>query len=272
MLIKGHAHLKGEARARCITGQPLIVLRGVKKAFGEVKVLEGVDLDVALGETFVLLGGSGSGKTVLMKHLEGLLLPDEGTIIIDGHDLTSGDPKELDAVRREVGVQFQSGALFDSMSVADNVAFPLREQQRLKGGEVKARVDELLALVGLTDAASKLPADLSGGMRKRLAFARAMVLRPKVFLADEPTAGLDPMTTETVDDAIVAAQKALGVTAVIITHDLPTAFRIADRVGLLYEGRIIEAAPPNVFRASKHPAVLAFLKNWLEREASAREG
>ena len=249
---------------------PLIQLRGVKKAFGGVRVLEGVDLDVAEGETFVLLGGSGSGKTVLMKHLEGLLQPDEGTVVVDGHDLSKGDPDALEAVRREVGVQFQSGALFDSLTVADNVAFPLRELQHLKAPEVKQRVDELLALVGLADAASKLPGELSGGMRKRLAFARAMALRPKIFLADEPTAGLDPMTTETVDDAIVAAQKKLGVTAFIITHDLPTAFRIADRVGLLFEGKIIEAGPPETFKASKHPAVLAFLKDWLEREASAR--
>jgi phospholipid/cholesterol/gamma-HCH transport system ATP-binding protein len=249
----------------------MISLHGVKKAFGDVRVLEGVDLDVAPGETFVLLGGSGSGKTVLMKHVEGLLQPDEGTVIVDGHDLSKGDRKELEAVRREVGVQFQSGALFDSLSVADNVAFPLRELQHLKAAEVKRRVDELLALVGLSDVASKLPAELSGGMRKRLAFARAMVLQPKVFLADEPTAGLDPLTTQTVDDAIVAAHKKLGVTALIITHDLPTAFRIADRVGLLFEGKIIEASPPEVFRTSKHPAVLAFLKDWLKREASARE-
>jgi len=253
-----------------VTPPPLIQLRGVKKAFGDVRVLEGVDLDVNAGETFVLLGGSGSGKTVLMKHLEGLLQPDEGTVVVDGHDLSHGDPHALEAVRREVGVQFQSGALFDSLSVRDNVAFPLRELQHLKASEVAARVDELLSLVGLSEVAAQLPGELSGGMRKRLAFARAMVMRPKVFLADEPTAGLDPLTTQTVDDAIVTAHKKLGVTAFIITHDLPTAFRIADRVGLLHEGRIIEAAPPEVFRASKHPAVRAFLKDWLEREASAR--
>lgn len=255
-----------------MTPRPLLQLRGVKKAFGDTKVLDGVDLDVAEGETFVLLGASGSGKTVLMKHLEGLLQPDAGTVIIDGHDLSTGDRAALDAVRREVGVQFQSGALFDSMTVAENVAFPLREQQHLDKAEVQRRVTELLKLVGLEAAAQQLPGELSGGMRKRLAFARAMALRPRLLLADEPTAGLDPMTTETVDDAIVAAQKQLGVTAFVITHDLPTAFRIADRVGLLHEGRIIEAAPPEQFRASQHPAVKAFLKDWIEREASARSG
>ena len=254
-----------------MNSRPLLQLRGVKKAFGETKVLDGVDLDVAPGETFVLLGVSGSGKTVLMKHLEGLLQPDEGSVIIDGHDLASADPKQLDAVRHEVGIQFQSGALFDSMTVAENIAFPLREQQHLGKEEVAARVERLLRLVGLSDAAQQLPGQLSGGMRKRVAFARAMALQPKLLLADEPTAGLDPMTTEAVDDAIVAAQKQLGVTAFIITHDLPTAFRIADRVGLLHEGRVIEAAPPDVFRASQHPAVKAFLKDWLEREAAARE-
>jgi phospholipid/cholesterol/gamma-HCH transport system ATP-binding protein len=242
----------------------------VKKAFGDTKVLEGVDLDVAEGETFVLLGGSGSGKTVLMKHLEGLLQPDEGTVIVDGHDLSKGDPAALDAVRREVGVQFQSGALFDSMTVAENVAFPLRELQHLDKNETQQRVDTLLELVGLKAAANQLPGELSGGMRKRVAFARAMALRPRLLLADEPTAGLDPVTTEAVDDAIVAAQKQLGITAVVITHDLPTAFRIADRVGLLHEGRVIEAGPPAQFRASQHPAVKAFLKDWIEREASAR--
>lgn len=254
-----------------MSARPLLQLRGVKKAFGAVRVLDGVDLDVAAGETFVLLGVSGSGKTVLMKHLEGLLQPDEGSVVIDGHDLSSGDPGQLEAVRREVGIQFQSGALFDSMTVAQNVAFPLREQQHLGTQEVDARVERLLRLVGLSDVAQKLPAELSGGMRKRVAFARAMALQPKLLLADEPTAGLDPLTTEAVDDAIVAAQEELGVTAFIITHDLPTAFRIADRVGLLHEGRVIEAAPPGVFRASQHPAVKAFLKDWLAREAAARE-
>jgi phospholipid/cholesterol/gamma-HCH transport system ATP-binding protein len=253
-----------------VTLAPLISLRGVKKAFAGVKVLDGVDLEVAQGETFVLLGGSGSGKTVLMKHLEGLLQPDEGTVVVDGHDLTRGDPTELEAVRREVGIQFQAGALFDSMTVADNVAFPLRELRHLKEPEVAARVDELLELLGLTEARKRLPSELSGGMVKRVAFARAMALRPRVLLADEPTAGLDPLMTETVDEAIEVAHEKLGVTAFIITHDLPTAFRIADRVGLLHEGKIIEVAPPEVFRASSHPAVKAFLKEWLERETNAR--
>jgi phospholipid/cholesterol/gamma-HCH transport system ATP-binding protein len=245
-------------------------MRGVKKAFGGVPVLRGVDLEVFEGQTFVLLGSSGSGKTVLMKHLEGLLVPDEGTVIVDGHDLSHGDPKELEAVRREVGVQFQAGALFDSITVAENVAFPLREMLHLKEQEVRERVDEMLKLLGLSDARDRRPSEISGGMKKRVAFARAMVLRPRVLLADEPTAGLDPIMTETVDEAIELARKQLGVTAFIITHDLPTAFRIADQVGLLYEGKVIEAASPDVFRASQHPAVLAFLKDWLEREAEAR--
>ena len=249
---------------------PLIQLRGVKKAFGDLQVLDGVDLDVFDGETFVLLGGSGSGKTVLMKHLEGLLQPDEGTVVIAGHDISHGDRHALEHVRKLVGIQFQAGALFDSMSVADNVAFPLRELLHLDKAEVKRKVDTLLELVGLSDAAAQLPAELSGGMKKRAAFARALVTEPRLLLADEPTAGLDPMTTERVDDAIVAAQKKLGVSAFIITHDLPTAFRIADRVGLLFEGKVIEAAPPDAFRASQHPAVVAFLRDWLEREASAR--
>lgn len=254
-----------------MSGAPVIQVEGLTKAFGDNTVLDGLDLEVREGETFVLLGASGSGKTVLMKHLEGLLAPDAGKVVIDGHDLSACDAEELQRVRETLGVQFQSGALFDSMSVFDNVAFPLRELGHLKEPEVKRRAMETLELVGLADAAERLPGDLSGGMKKRVAFARAMVLRPRVLLADEPTAGLDPLLTETVDDAILAARKALGVTAFIITHDLPTAFRIADRVGLLHEGKIIEAAPPEAFKASTHPAVKRFLHDWLESEAAARK-
>lgn len=242
----------------------VIRVRGLVKSFGGQRVLNGLDLDVYEGETFVLLGGSGSGKTVLLKHLEGLLRPDAGTVVIGGHDISSGDPVQLEAVRRLMGIAFQSGALFDSLTVEQNVGFPLKEQLRLQPPEVAARVKQALTLVGLADSADKLPGQLSGGMNKRVSFARALVLRPKVLLADEPTAGLDPLNTETVDDAIVAAQKAIGATAFIITHDLPTAFRIADRIGLLFEGRIIESAPPAAFRLSAQPSVKAFLHDWLE--------
>lgn len=248
-----------------MTQAPIIHLRGVKKSFGDTQVLKGVDLDVYEGETFVLLGLSGSGKTVLMKHLEGLLQPDEGQVVIDGCDISRGNPSALEQVRQLVGVQFQSGALFDSLTVEDNVALPLRELRRAPEKEVRARVASLLQLVGLADAAQALPGQLSGGMRKRVAFARAVVLAPRLLLADEPTAGLDPLTTQTVDDTIVAAQKKLGVTAFIITHDLPTAFQIATRMGLLHDGRIIEIAPPQEFQNSQHPAVRAFLHEWLER-------
>lgn len=250
---------------------PIIVVEGLTKAFGDNRVLNGIDLIVTEGETFVLLGTSGSGKTVLMKHLEGLLQPDSGRVVIDGHDLAKCGREELEEVRKALGIQFQASALFDSMSVFDNVAFPLRELGHVPEPEVKRRVTEVLTLLGVADAAQKLPGDLSGGMKKRVAFARAMVMKPRVLLADEPTAGLDPLMTDTVDDAIVTAQKALGATAFIITHDLPTAFRIADRVGLLHEGRIIEAAAPDDFKASTHPAVRAFLHDWIESEAAARK-
>lgn len=196
-----------------MTAAPLIAMRGVKKSFEGVPILRGVDLEVPEGQTFVLLGSSGSGKTVLMKHLEGLILPDEGSVIVDGHDLSRGDPDELDAVHREVGVQFQSGALFDSNTVEENVAFPLRECLHLKEREVRERVNEMLKLLGLSDARDRHPSEISGGMVKRVAFARAMVMRPRVLLADEPTAGLDPVTTETVDEAIEVARKQLGFAA-----------------------------------------------------------
>jgi phospholipid/cholesterol/gamma-HCH transport system ATP-binding protein len=245
---------------------PMIEVRDLHKAFGDTQVLNGLDLTVEEGQTFVLLGGSGSGKTVLMKHLEGLLTPDRGTVRIDGRDLAQLRGRQLEEVRRELGIQFQSGALFDSMSVYDNIAFPLRELDHVKEPEVRARVTATLATLDLAGAGHLLPGELSGGMRKRVAFARAMVMKPKILLSDEPTAGLDPLATLAVDDVIVAARKTLGATAFVITHDLPTAFRIADVIGLLHEGKILEALPPEDFKRSSHPAVKAFLHDWLQRE------
>ena len=246
----------------------MIQIRGLCKAFDGVPVLSNLDLDVMAGETFVLLGGSGSGKTVLLKHLEGLLRPDAGTVVVAGHDISLGDPASLAAVRQIVAVAFQAGALFDSLSVDENVGFPLRESLHLPAAEVTSRVAQALALVGLGAVAAQLPGSLSGGMRKRVAFARALVMRPQVLLADEPTAGLDPLMTVTVDDAIEAAQKSLHATSLIITHDLPTAFRIADRIGLLFEGRVLEASAPEVFRRSGAAPVQAFLHDWLDARRS----
>jgi len=243
----------------------------VYKAFGAQPVLRGVSLRVPKGTTYAMLGISGSGKTVVLKHFVGLLHPDRGVVRVEGEDLSRMKPRELEALHRKFGVLFQSGALFDSMTVAENLALPLREQLHLSGDEIQARVQETLALVDLRDVEQKLPGELSGGMRKRVAFARAIVHRPKILVYDEPTAGLDPLTTEYVADALLQGKNALGMTALVITHDLPTAFRVADRVGLLHEGRIVEEGAPERFRQSRHPAVVAFLKDWIDREAAARE-
>jgi phospholipid/cholesterol/gamma-HCH transport system ATP-binding protein len=245
---------------------PALELRDVHKAFGDNRVLQGVSLAVAPKETFVLLGRSGSGKTVVLKLIEGLLHPDAGQVLLEGHDLATAKAKELLELRGLLGIQFQSGALFDSMTVFENVAFPLRERRLLPdAAAIEARVRETLELVGLTEAADELPAALSGGMRTRLAFARAYGVRPRILLCDDPTAGLDPLLTEAVDEALAVGKRSLGATIMLVTNSLPTAFQLGDRLGLLHEGRLVEVGPPAAFRASSHPAVQAFLHDWLER-------
>jgi phospholipid/cholesterol/gamma-HCH transport system ATP-binding protein len=245
---------------------PAIELRDVHKSFGETRVLSGVSLSVAEGESFVLLGRSGAGKTVLLKLIEGLITPDSGHVCIDGHDIATATTRELLELRGLLGIQFQSGALFDSMTVFDNVAFPLRERHLLPTtATITARVKETLALVGLSDAATQLPAELSGGMRTRLAFARAYAVRPRILLCDDPTAGLDPLLTEAVDAALRAGKQSVAGTIVLVTNSLPTAFGLGDRLGLLHEGELVEVGAPEVFRGSTHPAVQAFLADWLAR-------
>jgi phospholipid/cholesterol/gamma-HCH transport system ATP-binding protein len=248
-----------------------IELQNVHKAFGDNHVLRGVSFAVEPGEVFVLLGRSGSGKTVILKLIEGLLQPDEGVVMLEGHDLSTATGKELRALRGLLGIQFQSGALFDSMSVFDNVAFPLRERRLLPDASaIETRVRETLEQVGLWDARAQLPGALSGGMRTRLAFARAYAVRPKILLCDDPTAGLDPLLTEAVDQALRVGKEALDATIVLVTHDLPTAFSLGDRLALLHEGTLVDSAAPETFRASRHPAVQAFLHDWLARRDEPR--
>ncbi|WP_224361704.1 ABC transporter ATP-binding protein [Hyalangium versicolor] len=245
----------------------MIELIGVHKSFGEQQVLRGVDLTVAEGTTCVLLGVSGSGKTVLMKHIDGLLRPDAGKVCVDGETLNQLSAREMEAVRRKLGILFQAGALFDSLTVFDNVAFPLRERAHLPEEEVARQVRHTLALVGLQGAESLYPGELSGGMQKRVAFSRAVVLQPRVLLYDDPTAGLDPLTTESVIDVIVTGKKRVGATSFIVTPDVSMAFHVGDRLAFLHEGRIVEHSPPEEFRQCRHPAVKAFLQDWLQREA-----
>lgn len=246
---------------------PMIEVVGLQKSFGDNHVLRGVDLQVEAGTTAVILGGSGSGKSVLMKHMIGLLQPDAGQVLIEGENICDLRGRELDRVRTKFGMVFQMAALFDSMTVFENVAFPLREHRRdLPEEQVRAIVREKLHLVELRGVEEKYPAELSGGMRKRVGLARAVVLEPKIVLYDEPTTGLDPITTNSVDEMILDAKRALGVTSVVISHDIGSAFKVADQLAVLYEGKIVAVGPPEAVRESDHPHVQAFLQMWFGRQ------
>lgn len=236
-----------------------IRLRGLRKAFGDKVVLDGLDFEVAAGHSVVVLGGSGTGKSVLLKHVIGLIRPDAGTVEVEGTDLASLEGKELTDFRRRFGMAFQEGALFDSMSVHDNVAFPLR-RAKWPRERIESRVAECLEMVRLDGAERKLPSELSGGMRRRVGFARAIALEPRILLFDEPTTGLDPVIKAVIDELILELQEKLDSTAVIITHDLDSAFRIADRVALLFRGRIVAYAPPDEFRRLDDPRVQQFIR------------
>lgn len=240
-------------------GLPTIAVIDLWKSFAGREVLRGVNLEVAPGESFVIVGGSGAGKSVLLKHIIGLIAPDRGNIIVDGEDLTQSDPVRCLAIRRKFGMSFQEGALFDSMNVFENIAFPLRRHTSMSEGEIATRVRECLTLVHLEGVETKATNELSGGMRRRVGFARAIALQPKILLFDEPNTGLDPITAGVIDSVIVEMRGHLGVTMVTITHDMKSAFRIADRIAMLREGRIIADAPPEVFRSLSDPYIQKFL-------------
>ena len=242
--------------------QPIIRIVDVHKSFGGQEVLKGVHLDVPEGSTVVILGGSGSGKTVLMRHMIGLFKPDSGQVIVDGEDIAGYEGEQLDRVRQKFGMVFQGAALFDSMTVYENVSFQLREHEKMSENEMRRIVEEKLAVVGLRGIENKLPAELSGGMRKRVGLARAIARNPKIVLYDEPTTGLDPITTEYVDDMIMEAKEKLNVTSVVISHDVASAFKVADKLAMLYEGRIVAEGPPAEFRKNPHPHVQHFLGTW----------
>jgi phospholipid/cholesterol/gamma-HCH transport system ATP-binding protein len=243
--------------------EPTVAIRvaEVHKRFGPKEVLRGVDLDVRGGESVVIVGGSGAGKTVLLKHLIGLLQPDEGRVEVDGLDLATLSRAESLELRKRFGMAFQEGALFDSMTVRDNIAFPIRRHRRATPAAVDDRVRECLAMVRLEEgSAVKLPAELSGGMRRRVGFARAIALAPEFLLFDEPTTGLDPINTAAIAAVINRLRSELAVTVVTITHDMNLAFRIADRIAMLRRGRILAEAEPAAFRELDDPYVQAFLR------------
>ena len=255
--------MSGEAqndRRSAPADRPKVRLRGIEKSFGPKDVLRGIDLDVAAGESLVILGGSGTGKSVLLKHVIGLLQPDAGTVEVDGIDLATLSPRELIAFRRRFGMSFQEGALFDSMTVGENIAFPLRRQRpRRPKGEIRDRIRECLETVGLDGVEDRLPSQLSGGMRRRVGFARAIALEPEILLFDEPTTGLDPVMTAVIDQVIIDLGRELGSTSLVITHDLTSAFRIADRIAMIHRGQILAVAEPEVFRQLDDPRIRQFL-------------
>ncbi len=218
--------------------QPYIRIRGLTHHFGENEVLRELDLDIFRGETMAILGGSGGGKSVLLKQLAGLLRPTQGSIQVDGQEIANLDERALGPVRRKMGILFQGGALFDSLTVAENVAFPLRESGDAKEPEIDSRVIEALQMVRLSGQEDKLPSELSGGMRKRVALARAVVGRPTCVLYDEPQAGLDPINSDAIDHLIKDLQRTLGITSVVVTHEIRSVFHIADRVAFLANGKI----------------------------------
>jgi phospholipid/cholesterol/gamma-HCH transport system ATP-binding protein len=220
-----------------VPAELLFTVRGLVKRYGPRTILAGVDFDIRRGECFVILGRSGSGKSVTLRQLNGLERPDAGSVTFDGQDLATLSEAELYPVRRRVAMLFQGGALFDSLDVFENVAFPLREHTRLDDAAISAKVDEKLALVRLADIARRLPSQLSGGMKKRVALARSLMLEPEVVLFDEPTTGLDPITAATIGHLVRDTQQSAGITPVVVTHDLALARLIANRVGFLDRGR-----------------------------------
>lgn len=241
---------------------PLIELRGIHKSFGAQHVLRGVELSVARGQTLVILGASGGGKSVILKHCIGLLTPDAGEVRVDGHVISSPTTTDLETIHRRMGMLFQGAALFDSMNAGENVIFAVREHDRsLTAAQLHEIMVKNLDLVNLKpDIATKMPSELSGGMKKRLGLARALALKPEILLYDEPTTGLDPVTSEVINELIRATQARLGVTSIVVTHDMNSAFKIADRMAFLYEGRIIFAGTPDELRGCEDPRVKEFVR------------
>ncbi len=242
----------------------MIKLVEIHKSFGRQKVLDGLNLDIEDGKTTVIIGGSGGGKSVLLKHIIGLLKPDSGKVIVDGVDIASLNDRDLNEIRKKFGMLFQEAALFDSMNVMENVAFPLREHTRKKESEIREIVAQRLKAVGLPGVESKMPSELSGGMRKRVGLARAIALHPQIVLFDEPTTGLDPVMTEAINELIVETQRNFNLTCVVISHDVQSIFTVGHKIAMLYKGKIIEYGTSEEIRESSNPVLRQFLSGSLE--------
>ncbi|GAB4316993.1 MAG: ATP-binding cassette domain-containing protein [Candidatus Zixiibacteriota bacterium] len=242
----------------------MITIRKLSKRFGDKHVLREVDLDVDKGETVVVIGRSGSGKSVLLKHILGLIYPDSGEVLIEGRSIADMTRRELDKVRIRSGVLFQGGALFDSMTLLENVGLGLVENTRKSREEINEIAAERLEWVGLSDAMDKYPSEVSGGMRKRAALARAIAMNPDIVLYDEPTTGLDPVTAEGINDLIVRLRERFNVTAIAVTHDMNSAFKIGDRIAMLHEGRIVFNGSADEARNTRDPILQQFIKGATE--------
>ncbi len=241
-----------------------IDIKGLKKSFGSNVVLNGIDLTIEDGKTTVIIGQTGCGKSVLIKHIIGLLRPDAGQIVVNGVDATRLRHRDFSALLKNFGVLFQSAALFDSMTVGENVAFPLIEHTDLPDSKIREIVREKLAIVGLKGVEPLYPAELSGGMKKRVGLARAIALDPKVLIFDEPTTGLDPVMSDTIDNLILNTQRRLGVTSIVISHDIAGTFKIAHWIAMLYKGKVVLYGSPDDFRNTKDPIVRQFLERRAE--------
>lgn len=237
----------------------VIKAQDVVKKFGDRTILNGINLDIYRGETFVIMGGSGCGKSTFLRHLIGALKPDSGKVFVLGKDLAALNEDQMDAVKKKIGMCFQSAALFDSMTVGDNVSLPLREHTRLEKSVIDTVIKMKLELVGLRGFEALMPSQLSGGMRKRVGLARAIVLDPEIIFYDEPTAGLDPIVSGVIDKLILDLSKKLSITSVVVTHDMKSVFSIADRVAMLYEGRVLEVGTPQEIKKSNNPMVQQFI-------------
>ncbi len=238
----------------------MIQLRGLKKRLGSRNVLDGVDLEIPTGKTVVIMGRSGTGKSVLLKHIIGLMKPDAGSIQVDGTELVGLKEGELNQVRIRFGLLFQGGALFDSMTVGENVGLPLREHTRMKPDEIKARVRERLEWVGLKDVEHVKPASLSGGMRKRVGLARAIAMDPAYILYDEPTTGLDPIMSDVINQLIRSMQTRMGVTGIVVTHDMNSAYHVGDILAMLHDGKVVFTGTPDEARNTSDPMVRQFIE------------
>ncbi|MBW2560634.1 MAG: ABC transporter ATP-binding protein [Deltaproteobacteria bacterium] len=242
----------------------MIKLVDIHKSFGRQKVLGGINLEIEDGKTTVIIGGSGGGKSVLLKHIIGLLRPDSGQVLVDGVDIATLNDRDLNEIRKKFGMLFQEAALFDSMNVMENVAFPLREHTKKKETEIRQIVADMLKAVGLPGVEGKMPSELSGGMRKRVGLARAIAMHPQIVLFDEPTTGLDPVMTEAINELIVETQKNFDLTCVVISHDVQSIFTVGHKIAMLYEGEIIEYGTSEEIRESSNPVLRQFLSGSLE--------